>query len=137
LQALGGHSGTQNIGISGARWGLDGELDLRAHSKRAGALLSEIEAGGLSNPEIGARLFISPRTVQYYPSKVFTKLCISSRGQLHRVLPSDPDRHAPLTPPTDGPSKRMGRSRPALQVAESRHKQVRRLWRNSSRMRAF
>ena len=45
---------------------------------------------GLSNPEIGARLFISPRTVRYHLSSVFTKLGISSRSQLHRVLPSDP-----------------------------------------------
>ena len=45
---------------------------------------------GLSNPEIGTRLFISPRTVQYHLHKVFTKLEISSRSQLDRVLPGDP-----------------------------------------------
>jgi DNA-binding NarL/FixJ family response regulator len=41
---------------------------------------------GLSNPEIGGRLFISPRTVKYHLQKVFTKLEISSRGELDRVL---------------------------------------------------
>jgi DNA-binding NarL/FixJ family response regulator len=60
------------------------------------AQVAQLARDGLSNPEIGARLFISSRTVQYHLGKVFTKLGISSRSQLNRVLPGDPDPLAPL-----------------------------------------
>jgi DNA-binding CsgD family transcriptional regulator len=59
------------------------------------AQVARLARDGLSNPEIGARLFISPRTAKYHLSSAFTKLGISSRGQLHRVLPSDPGTVTP------------------------------------------
>ncbi len=59
------------------------------------AQVAQLARDGLSNPQIGARLFISTRTVQYHLGKVFTKLGITSRAQLEAALPSDPGS-APL-----------------------------------------
>jgi DNA-binding CsgD family transcriptional regulator len=50
--------------------------------------VARLARDGLSNPEIGTRLFISPRTVEYHLHKVFTKLQIGSRIGLKEALPS-------------------------------------------------
>jgi DNA-binding CsgD family transcriptional regulator/tetratricopeptide (TPR) repeat protein len=50
------------------------------------AQVARMARDGLSNPEIGARLFLSPRTIEYHLGNVFGKLGITSRHELGRVL---------------------------------------------------
>jgi DNA-binding CsgD family transcriptional regulator len=50
--------------------------------------IAQLARDGLSNPEIGARLFLSPRTVEWHLHKVFGKLGIRSRRELPNALPA-------------------------------------------------
>lgn len=49
------------------------------------AFVARLAREGLTNPEIGTRLFISPRTVEYHLHNVFMKLGIRSRSQLKQL----------------------------------------------------
>jgi DNA-binding CsgD family transcriptional regulator len=64
------------------RRAVDTQRNLTAQEQQ----IAQLASTGLSNPEIGTRLFISPHTVEYHLGKVFPKLGITSRKQLAGAL---------------------------------------------------
>jgi DNA-binding NarL/FixJ family response regulator len=66
---------------------VEARQDLTAQEAQIARLAGE----GFSNPEIGVRLPISPKIVEYHLRKVLSKLGITSRTQLDRALPQRTD----------------------------------------------
>jgi ATP/maltotriose-dependent transcriptional regulator MalT len=69
--------------------------DTRGDLTAQEAQIAQLAREGYSNPQIGAQLFLSSRTVEWHLRKVFTKLGISSRKELDAALLMKPRQPQP------------------------------------------
>jgi DNA-binding CsgD family transcriptional regulator len=59
--------------------------------------IAQLARDGLTNAQIGARLFLSPRTVEWHLHNAFRKLRIDSRDALNDILAADTQSRSALT----------------------------------------
>jgi DNA-binding CsgD family transcriptional regulator len=90
-------------GLGARRWAdwawqelrASGETVRRAEDRSASLSPQELQiaimaAQGLTNRQIASQLFLSPRTVSTHLYRIYPKVGVTTRGELHRVLPTDP-----------------------------------------------
>jgi DNA-binding CsgD family transcriptional regulator len=54
--------------------------------------VARLVAEGLSNKEVAAQLYLSPRTIDYHLRNVYSKLGVTSRTHLVRLFPREQDQ---------------------------------------------
>jgi len=86
MEAFGDRAGREVLATGGAL--RKRRTETRDELTAQESQIARLARDGLSNPEIGTRLFLSPRTVEWHLRKVFAKLGIRSRRGLADALPA-------------------------------------------------